>query len=121
MPIESSHVVLQLDPRPVTRRRLLGSQRPLARDLVDAAARCASLIGAGATAIILIAVPFLVAPRATAAMHSALPLLLMGMSAGFVHGLGMRPRTLAWRLVFSTWLALPLMVFGWVALLARPA
>jgi predicted membrane protein len=58
--------------------------------------------------------------RATAAVHAILPLLLAGMSAGFVHGLGMRPRAMAWRLIFSPWIAWPLMAFAWIALLARP-
>jgi predicted membrane protein len=53
-------------------------------------------------------------------MHAILPLLLTGMSAGFVYGLGMRPRAMAWRLVFSPLIAWPLMAFGWIALLARP-
>jgi predicted membrane protein len=41
----------------------------------------------------------------TGRTHAAASLLMMGMSAGFVHGLGMRPNARLWRLAFSPWTA----------------
>jgi predicted membrane protein len=93
--------------------------RPAWRARAEAGARAVSLILAGFTALALIAVPFLAAPRMTAATHGMVSLILMGMSAGFVHGLGMRPAAQLWRLVFSAWTAWPLIVLGWLALLAH--
>lgn len=54
----------------------------------------------------------------TPATHAIVPLTLMGMSASFVHGLGMRPKSRAWRLVFSPLVGWPLTIGGWAALLA---
>jgi predicted membrane protein len=55
----------------------------------------------------------------TGRTHAAASLLMMGMSAGFVHGLGMRPNARLWRLAFSPWTAWPLMAVGWSTLIAR--
>jgi predicted membrane protein len=54
------------------------------------------------------------------ATHTIVSLVMLGMSAGFVHGLGMQPKAAIWRLAFSPWTAWPLMGLGWIALLAHP-
>jgi len=41
-----------------------------------------------------------------------LALLLWGICAGFVHGVGFAPRAAAWRIALGPWIALPLMMFG---------
>ena len=68
----------------------------------------------------LIGAPFVVGREMTPAAHVDVSLLLTGMSAGFVHGLGMRPKARIWRLVFSPWAAWPLMSLGWLALMHGP-
>jgi predicted membrane protein len=92
---------------------------PAWRARADAAARTLSLILATATAAALIAAPFVVGRQMTSATHAVVSLLLLGMSAGFVHGLGMRPEARIWRVAFSPWTAWPLICLGWIALLAR--
>ena len=84
-------------------------------------ARGASLVGAASTAAVLTGVPFLAVPHLDARAHAILSFLLTGMSAGFVHGLGMRPHALVWRVAFSPWMAWPLLASGWIALLAPRA
>jgi cyd operon protein YbgE len=44
--------------------------------------------------------------------HGLLALLLWGVAAGFIHGVGFTPRARVWRIAFSPWVALPLMVLG---------
>jgi predicted membrane protein len=92
---------------------------PAWRARAATAARALSLTLATATATALIAAPFLVGREMTAWAHAVVSLLMMGMSAGFVHGLGMRPKARLWRLAFSPWTAWPLMALGWLALIAR--
>ncbi|MEJ0065095.1 MAG: cyd operon YbgE family protein [Caulobacteraceae bacterium] len=86
--------------------------------LAAAAARAVSLSLASATAATLIAAPFLVVSKLDPTAHTLLALILAGMSAGFVHGLGMRPSRWIWRAVFSAPVAWSLMLLGWIALIA---
>jgi len=48
--------------------------------------------------------------------HLLLTLLLLGTSAGFIHGSGFIPRTLIFKLLFSPLFAWPALVFGFVYL-----
>ncbi len=59
-------------------------------------------------------------PRAFAqAGHSMLMLVMLGVCAGFVHGVGFVPIARIWRIAFSPWLAWPLMGAGlWLMLAA---
>jgi len=41
-----------------------------------------------------------------------LALLLWGICAGFVHGVGFAPRSAAWRIALGPWIALPVMMLG---------
>lgn len=50
--------------------------------------------------------------------HGLATLLMWGIAAGFVHGVGFVPRTRLWRLLLGPWAALPLMAVG-VTLLTR--
>lgn len=45
--------------------------------------------------------------------HPMLMLVMLGISAGFVHGVGFNPRFLLWRYVFSPYLGWPLMLIGY--------
>jgi cyd operon protein YbgE len=44
--------------------------------------------------------------------HSLLMLVMWGVAAGFVHGVGFEPRALAWRVMFHPLLAWGLMALG---------
>ena len=57
-------------------------------------------------------------PRALAHVsHGLLSLMMLGISAGFVHGVGFIPEHKIWRIVFGPWLAWPLMGLGlWLLL-----
>lgn len=72
---------------------------------------------------VTLAVLILIYPRAVAASlddvrHGLLSLLMWGIAAGFVHGVGFVPRLWLWRLVFHPVLGWLLMGFGtwWVLL-----
>jgi cyd operon protein YbgE len=58
-------------------------------------------------------------PRALAeAGHGMLSLMMLGICAGFVHGVGFVPEHKLWRIAFGPWLAWPLMGMGlWMLLL----
>ena len=52
-------------------------------------------------------------PRALAeAGHGMLSLMMLGICAGFVHGVGFVPEHKLWRIAFGPWLAWPLMGMG---------
>ncbi len=52
-------------------------------------------------------------PRAFAhAGHGLLSLVMLGVCAGFVHGVGFVPAHRVWRIAFSPWVAWPLMGVG---------
>lgn len=52
-------------------------------------------------------------PRAFAhAGHGLLSLVMLGVSAGFVHGTGFVPEHRIWRILFGPWIAWPLMAAG---------
>lgn len=59
-------------------------------------------------------------PKALAhANHGLLSLVMLGVSAGFVHGVGFVPQHKLWRIVFAPWMAWPLMAAGLWLLLAN--
>ena len=62
--------------------------------------------------------PNVLADSAASINHSLLTLLLLGTSAGFIHGSGFVPRLLIWKLLFSPLFAWPALVFGlWYVLM----
>lgn len=68
-------------------------------------------------AAIALAATTLAYPRALAHLnHGVLMLLMLGMSAGFVHGVGFVPEHRLWRALFSPAVAWPLLAMGlWLA------
>lgn len=44
--------------------------------------------------------------------HNAAMVLMLGMSCGFVYGIGFTPKLRIWRWLFSAWSALGLMLLG---------
>ncbi|MFN3750872.1 MAG: cyd operon YbgE family protein [Thiobacillus sp.] len=51
--------------------------------------------------------------------HGALTLIMWGMSAGFVHGVGFVPNNAVLRILLGPWVAWPLMALG-LSYFARP-
>ena len=45
--------------------------------------------------------------------HSAMMYIMIGISGGFVHGVGFMPRHWFWKCLFSPFLAWPLMIWGY--------
>lgn len=45
--------------------------------------------------------------------HSALMMIMMGISGGFIYGVGFLPRFWLWKWLFSPWIAWPLMLLGY--------
>jgi cyd operon protein YbgE len=57
-------------------------------------------------------------PRALAeASHGMLSLLMLGICAGFVHGVGFIPEHTIWRILFGPWVAWPLLAAGYLLFL----
>ncbi len=79
--------------------------------------RVVSLIAASAVSAVLMLYPYALGTAMTPMLHTALPLLLIGVSGAFVHGMGFRPEAKALRVLFSPVAAWPLMAAG-AALLA---
>ena len=79
-------------------------------------ARAVSLIAALAISGVLMLYPYALGTRMTAMTHTALPLLLIGVSGAFVHGVGFRPDNRFLRLLFSPLVAWSLMALGVIIL-----
>ena len=75
-------------------------------------ARVVSLTAALAVSAVLMLYPYALGTRMTPLVHSALPLLLFGVSAAFVHGVGFKPESRILRAVFSPIAAWPLIAAG---------
>lgn len=74
--------------------------------------RLISLFSAGSLALLILVYPILLNSKGKPASHSALMLLMLGISAGFVHGVGFVPESPLWQRVFSPLVAWPLMLAG---------
>ena len=75
-------------------------------------ARGVSLTAALAISAVLMFYPYALGTRMTAMTHSALPLLLFGVSSAFIHGVGFKPDNRALRALFSPVVAWTLIVAG---------
>ncbi|MDD3518601.1 MAG: cyd operon YbgE family protein [Chromatiales bacterium] len=85
----------------------------------------AGIVGRGVSFLLAVAltVLILVYPRAIATgideiRHGLLSLLMWGIAAGFVHGVGFVPRLTPWRLVFHPIVGWTLMIGGIMLLLS---
>ena len=76
------------------------------------------LLALGATAV-LTAAPFLVVRQVGPAAHAILPILLMGVSVAFVHGIGYVPRHLFFRALARPLIAWPMILGSVLALVAH--
>ncbi len=69
--------------------------------------RILSLLLASPLALILLIHPSMVVDPEAGYSHSLLMLVMLGISSGFIHGVGFDPRGLVWRILFHP-------VGGWV-------
>ena len=79
-------------------------------------ARGLSLLTALLLSTALLVLPRLVAVESRDINHGLLSLVMLGICAGFIHGVGFVPEMRVWRILFGPWLAWPLMlvaVFWW--------
>ena len=74
--------------------------------------RAVSLLSAIAVAAVVILYPRLVAEDTASVPHGFLVVLLMGMSAAWVHGFGFIPENRILRVLFSPIVSWPLMLIG---------
>lgn len=77
-------------------------------------ARLFSFVLATGLSVALLVMPHLVATDTQDLEHGPLSLALLGISAGFVHGVGYVPLLTLWRWLFSPYVAWPVMLWcGW--------
>ena len=81
--------------------------------------RTVSLLLSLAASAVLTVAPFLIARQMTPAGHAILPVLLLGISAGFVHGLGYVPRLFFMRALATPLFAWPLIAVPLLLLVGR--
>ena len=81
--------------------------------------RTLSLAAAGGFSLMLLLYPYALGTTIDRAMHVALPVLLLGISGAFVHGVGYRPDNRLLRVLFSAPTAWALIAVGAALLLAR--
>lgn len=81
------------------------------------ASRALSLLLAGPLALLLLIHPAAMLDAQGGYSHGLLMLVMLGVSAGFIHGVGFDPRTLPWRWLFGPVLAWGLMALGYGLLL----
>ena len=82
--------------------------------------RAISLVLALSATGILMLAPFLVIHQMTPVVHALLPVILLGVTGAFVHGVGFKPHFTLWRALFSPWSAWPLLVGGSILILRQP-
>lgn len=75
-------------------------------------ARAVSLAAGLAISALLMLYPYALGTKMTPMLHSALPLLLIGVSGALVHGVGFRPENKWLRVLFSPAAAWPLIAIG---------
>ena len=80
------------------------------------ASRALSLLLAAPLALLLLIHPAAMLDEQGRYSHSLLMLVMWGVSAGFVHGVGFDPINRLWRLLFGPACAWPLLVLGYVVL-----
>ena len=76
--------------------------------------RLVSYAGAIIVTSYLFMFPSSIASSAADINHMLLTFLLLGTSAGFIHGSGFVPRMLIWKVLFSPLFAWPALIFGLV-------
>ncbi len=91
---------------------------PDSRLLKNRWARALSMLLAAPLALVLLLHPTLMLNADGTYSHSMLMLMMLGISSGFIHGVGFDPIGLAWRILFHPVLGWVLMLMGY-AVMAR--
>ncbi|MDE1163800.1 MAG: cyd operon YbgE family protein [Pseudomonas sp.] len=81
--------------------------------------RWVSLLLAMPMSLVLLVHPAAMLDEQGGYSHNLLMLIMWGVAAGYVHGVGFDPRPWAWRLLFHPLLAWALMGLGYAMLLRR--
>ena len=84
--------------------------------LQHALARAVSLLLASPLALLLLIHPAAMLDSQGRYSHGLLMLVMLGISGGFVHGVGFAPRPLHWRLLFGPLCAWPPLLLGYALL-----
>ena len=82
-------------------------------------ARTVSLGAALIISAVLMLYPYALGTKMTPMLHTALPLMMLGVAGAFVHGMGFRPNANALAVLFSPVAAWPLMALGLALLWVR--
>lgn len=85
-------------------------------DLYGGPARAVSLLAAGTLALVIMLYPVALSRSGAMPPHGLLALVMLGISAGFVHGVGFKPKAWLWRALFHPLLAWLLMAAGFALL-----
>jgi predicted membrane protein len=81
--------------------------------------RTISLGAALAISAVLMLYPYALGTKMTPMLHTALPLMMIGVAGAFVHGFGFHPQRRVFATLFSPIAAWPLMVVGLALLWVR--
>jgi predicted membrane protein len=81
--------------------------------------RTISLGAALAISAVLMLFPYALGTKMTPMLHTALPLMMIGVAGAFVHGMGFHPNNRALAVLFSPVAAWPLMAIGLALLWIR--
>lgn len=103
------------DPRSLPKKALApgAGEKPAPLGAGRALIFCLSLL----VMVVISAWPHFLGATPATVNHNAAMVLMMGMSCGFVYGIGFTPRLVLWRWLFSGWSALGLFVVGMAMLL----
>ena len=82
-------------------------------------ARTVSLGAALIISAVLMLYPYALGTKMTPMLHTALPLMMLGVAGAFVHGFGFHPQRKALAVLFSPIAAWPLMAVGLALLWVR--
>lgn len=88
-----------------------------ARSLASTPGRALSLLLAAPLSLVTLLHPVSLLDAQGGYSHGYLALVMWGISAGFVHGVGFDPLARVWRGLFSPILAWPLMLMGYLLLI----
>ncbi len=80
--------------------------------MYDKTSRLVSLLGAILLALIIMIYPVALSQDGATPSHGLLALVMLGISAGFIHGVGFKPRAVIWKWLFHPALAWLLMALG---------
>jgi len=75
-------------------------------------ARLITFLAAAAITAIIFTSPQVFGMEVTGRQQGMLIVLMLGVSVGFIYGIGFQPRKLLWRMIFNPWIAWGLMLFG---------